>query len=322
MLREGRHIIIHPENVRDVASESTSCCRYYEEDRWSTDDGRLTGERKVSLPPYIIPGAMPVRSHDVAGGHLDSQVNRHIDHKETLVDSQKVAMLDSPSPSFNSSVFNLMVSVQARAAHYRPHAVSHSTCSPFALVTVIFGSSMMDCETAPASTTRLVPRVPAAAERAKGASGLLNYWRSCVRDAAKLGRTEGEDSANSTVIRMVVTPKTQLLANIAPQGSSKHPLYLGTSESRSLKVNLVLDSLSEHDFSPALLQPNAELTVLNLNKKNLEMKTDSQGKLTVNGVPGEVVDVTAEGLTVIALDDFIFDHRQCIQQIRTAASSN
>ncbi|XP_018010844.1 uncharacterized protein LOC108668188 [Hyalella azteca] len=179
---------------------------------------------------------------------------------------------------------------------------------------IVATTSLCMSPTDATSSEAVMPPVPAGVEDGRGVLGFLNYWRSCLRESRELGAQSRAQEPEE--IYLVITPSTHLLSNLAPQGSHKHPLYMNTVESKALKRDLVLDSLSTHRLSPQLLKPNSQQIIENLNKRRIVLKTDDQGVLTVNGVSVEGVDRLFNGISIVVLKDFLFDHRTRIQQIK------
>lgn len=165
-----------------------------------------------------------------------------------------------------------------------------------------------------------VPALPPALAALNGVSGFVNVWRHHLRLAKKAGEVQQAEPLHSAVI---VAPQTHLFANMAPQGSSRHPLYMASLASNTLRTDILLAALSAKPLNRedlrALQTPDGEARVMNLKGDDLLLKTDARGSLTVNGVPGKLVAGLPDSPTVVVVADFLFDHRQRVAEVRQAA---
>ncbi|XP_042890298.1 uncharacterized protein LOC122265196 isoform X2 [Penaeus japonicus] len=149
-----------------------------------------------------------------------------------------------------------------------------------------------------------LPRIPQLVEEGESSS-LLNLWRHALRhqDASATLRDTREP-------KTLVSPDYFIVMNLVPQ-DAPHPLYDDAPEHVALRTEflldyLVLDPINVQD--PEISSPEG-ISVTNLAGKKLTFAADPQGKISINGVPVEMVEILEDGTQVYTVEDLLFDHR-------------
>ncbi|XP_068207352.1 uncharacterized protein [Palaemon carinicauda] len=120
----------------------------------------------------------------------------------------------------------------------------------------------------------------------------------------------GDNRAPKTIL----TPEFHEFVNVVPQ-DSWHPLYASSPESKALRKDFVLDYLLDEPILPEdqrLAGPEG-LNVLNIGGKELSFRRDSEGYLSINGIPVLDFSLLSDGTVTYTLATFLFDHRALVK---------
>ncbi|XP_047483842.1 uncharacterized protein LOC125035460 isoform X2 [Penaeus chinensis] len=154
-----------------------------------------------------------------------------------------------------------------------------------------------------------VPRIPQLVEEGESSS-LLNLWRHALRhqDAAATLRDSREP-------KTLISPDYFIVMNLVPQ-DAPHPLYDDAPENVALRTEFLLDYLVQEPINvqdPEISSPEG-ISVVNLAGKKLTFAADAQGKISINGVPVEMVEILEDGTQVYTVEDLLFTHKARVDE--------
>ncbi|XP_063591584.1 uncharacterized protein LOC134768747 [Penaeus indicus] len=154
-----------------------------------------------------------------------------------------------------------------------------------------------------------VPRIPQLVEEGESSS-LLNLWRHALRhqDATATLRDDREP-------KTLISPDYFIVMNLVPQ-DAPHPLYDDAPENVALRTEFLLDYLVQDPINvqdPEISSPEG-ISVTNLAGKKLTFAADPQGKISINGVPVEMVEILEDGTQVYTVEDLLFTHKARVDE--------
>ncbi|XP_069986257.1 uncharacterized protein [Penaeus vannamei] len=113
------------------------------------------------------------------------------------------------------------------------------------------------------------------------------------------------------------------MGNLVPQ-DAPHPLYDDAPKNVALRNEFLLDYLVRDPIN--VQDPNISsqggISVTNLAGHQLSFAADSEGKLTINGVPVKMIEILSDGTQVYTLADFLFEHRARAHDGRSSCTSS
>ncbi|XP_042216510.1 uncharacterized protein LOC121862348 isoform X3 [Homarus americanus] len=169
------------------------------------------------------------------------------------------------------------------------------------LAVVLVVTTMCDAT----SSKTLVPNIPASVTLET--TSLYNLWTHALRQQ-KDGRGNPL-RADGPGPNTILSPEAGKMVNLAPM-DGPHPLY--ADEYTDLRTEFLLDHMIAEAVSPddARMSRPEGLTVNNLNGKQLTLKKDASGKISVGGITVETFQTLPDGRINYDLSDFLFDHEQ------------
>ncbi|KAK8733853.1 hypothetical protein OTU49_006211 [Cherax quadricarinatus] len=171
-------------------------------------------------------------------------------------------------------------------------------------------------ESSVATATLTVPSIPPLVEETN--LSFLNLWYHALR---KQGTSPAHKDEREPMT--LLSPSSILMVNLVPQ-DAPHPLYDDSPENAQLRARFILDYLIKEPVSTQdarMTQPGG-LSVSNLRGQRLTFKKDIDDKITVNGIPVEVVETLVDGSRVYTLSDFLFDHQAEVKEAFNKLISN
>ncbi|KAK7063055.1 hypothetical protein SK128_028493 [Halocaridina rubra] len=168
-----------------------------------------------------------------------------------------------------------------------------------------------------AAGSQLVPQIPDDVQL--GITSTYNIWAHALRQQKD---SQGQPVTRTDVdIKTLLSPDEWLMINLAPM-DGPHPLY--SNDNTALRTEFLLDYVIADPVQPndeKMSQPDG-LVVPNLSGKSLTFRKDSEGKITVEGIDVTNTKTLSNGITVYTLSNFLFDHRERIQEALEKLLSN